>query len=73
MAVQLLNALLAVVLAIGVCLLYFVGTNYLLERIFSDKKLLFPQQRPLAQSNPALVIFDSGPVISRCLSCISGL
>jgi alpha-glucoside transport system permease protein len=44
MAVQLLNALLAVVLAIGVCLLYFVGTNYLLERIFSDKNYYFPNK-----------------------------
>jgi len=35
---QLLNALIAVVSGIGICLLYFVGSNYLLERIFPHTK-----------------------------------
>ena len=36
MAGQLLDSLIAVVSGIGVCVLYFAGSNYLLERIFSD-------------------------------------
>jgi len=38
MAGQLLDALIAVVSGIGVCVLYFAGSNYLLERIFSNEK-----------------------------------
>ncbi|HBL55875.1 MAG TPA: sugar ABC transporter permease [Candidatus Lambdaproteobacteria bacterium] len=34
---QLLNALFAVVFGIGVCVLYYVGSNFLLERIFMDQ------------------------------------
>jgi len=37
MAGQLLDALIAVVSGIGVCVLYFAGSNYLLERIFSNE------------------------------------
>ena len=33
---QLLDALFAVVLGIGVCVLYFAGTNFVMEQIFSD-------------------------------------
>ena len=33
---QLLDALYAVVLGIGVCVLYFAGTNFMLEQIFPD-------------------------------------
>ena len=36
MAGQILDALIAVVSGIGVCVLYFAGSNYLLELIFSD-------------------------------------
>ncbi len=36
---QLLNACLAVVFGIGFCFLYFAGTNWLLDRIFADRRL----------------------------------
>ena len=34
---QLINACIAVVLGIGFCVLYFAGTNWLLDRIFADR------------------------------------
>ncbi len=37
MAAQLLNALIVVVVGIGLCLLYFYGTNWLLNRLLSDR------------------------------------
>ena len=37
---QLFDALFAVLVGIGVCVLYYVGTNYLLNLIFSEKNKL---------------------------------
>ncbi len=37
MVIQILDALLAVMAGIGVCVLYYAGTNVILDRIFSEK------------------------------------
>ena len=52
---------------------FILSAQIICLNVFSLIKIIISPTRPLAQSNPALVIFDSGPVISRCLSCISGL
>ena len=38
MFAQILNATLAIFLGVGFCLLYFAGTNWLLDRLLGDKK-----------------------------------
>ena len=38
MIVQIFNAILAIILGVGFCLLYFAGTNWLLDRLLGDKK-----------------------------------
>ena len=40
MLMQLFDALFAILVGIGVCVLYYVGTNYLLNLIFSEKNKL---------------------------------
>ena len=35
---QILNAIMAVILGVGVCVIYFVGSNILLERVLSDDR-----------------------------------
>ncbi|HCP33737.1 MAG TPA: alpha-glucoside ABC transporter permease [Deltaproteobacteria bacterium] len=35
---QILDAIMAVILGVGVCVIYFVGSNILLDRIFSDDR-----------------------------------
>ena len=37
MVIQILDALLAVMVGIGVCVLYYAGTNTILDKIFSDQ------------------------------------
>ena len=37
MVIQIMDALLAVIAGIGVCVLYYAGTNIILDRIFSEK------------------------------------
>ena len=37
MLMQLIDALFAVLVGIGVCVLYYAGTNFLLNLIFSEK------------------------------------
>ena len=35
---QILDAIMAVILGVGVCVIYFVGSNILLDRVFSDDR-----------------------------------